>query len=165
MLRDRTMAVLLIALALLGALAMNMDTTAQTQNLVSPKEEQNSKAILDIFRTIEQRDDTQTPKLFQPDFEIRWPPSLPYGGSFRGLEPRPNGWNATWDPLQPTEAERRMNARVIAAHDDDVVFLWHQRGLSPNGTHFDEEVLGYYTFRESKLARAQMFYFDTAAVT
>jgi ketosteroid isomerase-like protein len=57
-----------------------------------------------------------------------------------------------------------MDARVIAAHDDDVVVLWHQRGLSPAGTRFDGEVLGLYTFRAGTLARAQMFYFDTGAV-
>jgi len=57
-----------------------------------------------------------------------------------------------------------MNARVVATHHDDVVVLWHQRGLSPNGARLDEEVLGLYTFRQVKLARAQMFYFDTAAV-
>ena len=57
-----------------------------------------------------------------------------------------------------------MDARVIAAHDSDVVVLWHQRGLSPKGVRFDGEVLGLYTFREGKLSCAQMFYFDTTAV-
>src|SRR5262249_27434296 len=90
--------------------------------------------------------------------------SLPYGGTFSGLEPMPNSWSATWQSLQPTEAEKKMDARVIAARNDEVVVLWHQRGLSPRGAHFHGEVLGLYTFREDKLARAQMFYFDTAAV-
>jgi len=44
------------------------------------------------------------------------------------VEPQRHGWGGTWQPLQPTEAERMMNAQVIAAHDDDVVVLWHQRG-------------------------------------
>jgi len=57
-----------------------------------------------------------------------------------------------------------MDPRVIAAHEDDVVVLWHQRGLSSKGARFDGEVLGMYTFRDGKLARAQMFYFDSAAV-
>ena len=127
-------------------------------------EQQNSKTILQIFRTIEQRDDAEFRSLLQPAFEIHWPPSLRYGGTFSGLEPTPNGWGATWQPLQPTEAERKMDARIIAAHDSDVVVLWHQRGLSPKGVRFDGEVLGLYTFREGKLSCAQMFYFDTTAV-
>ena len=128
------------------------------------KEEQNSETILRIFRTIEQRDAAGFQSLLQADFEIHWPLSLPDGGTFSGLEPTPNSWSAAWESLQPTETERKMDARVIAARNDEVVVLWHQRGLSRKGARFDGEVLGLYTFREGKLGRAQMFYFDTAAV-
>jgi ketosteroid isomerase-like protein len=57
-----------------------------------------------------------------------------------------------------------MDAHVIAAHEEDVVVLWHQRGLSAKGARFDGEVLGLYTFRDGRLARAKMFYYDTTAV-
>jgi len=57
-----------------------------------------------------------------------------------------------------------MDPQVVAAHGDDVVVLWHQRGRSGDGDSIDEEVLGLYRFREGKLARAQMFYFDTVRV-
>src|SRR5258706_15208130 len=52
-------------------------------------------------------------------------------------------------------------------HDSGLIglVLFHQRGLSLTGHRFDGEVLGFYKFREGKLARAQMFYFDTAAVS
>jgi ketosteroid isomerase-like protein len=39
-----------------------------------------------------------------------------------------------------------------------------QRGVTRAGDRCDEEVLGLYHVRGGKLARAQMFYFDTAAV-
>jgi ketosteroid isomerase-like protein len=39
-----------------------------------------------------------------------------------------------------------------------------QRGLSPSGERFDDEVLGLYEVRDGKFARAQMFYSDGAAV-
>jgi len=128
------------------------------------KEQENSRTILAIFRAIEERDGAQFRALLQPDFEIHWPRSLPYGGTFRGVEPQPRGWGATWQPLQPSESERKMDARVIAAQGDDVVVLWHQRGRSAAGESIDEEVLGLYRFRDGKLARAQMFYFDTVPV-
>jgi ketosteroid isomerase-like protein len=128
------------------------------------KEQENSKTILTIFRAIEERDAAQFRSFLQPDFEIHWPPSLPYGGTFCGVEPQSGGWGATWQPLQPTEAERRMDPRVVAAHGDEVVVLWRQRGRTIDGDSLDEEVLGLYHFGEGKLARAQMFYFDTAPV-
>ena len=36
--------------------------------------------------------------------------------------------------------------------------------MSPDGERFESEVLGLYEVREGKFARAQMFYFDTAAL-
>ena len=56
-----------------------------------------------------------------------------------------------------------MDPRVVASSDDEVVILWRQRGISPAGDRFEGEVLGLYRLREGKLARAQMFYFDTQA--
>jgi ketosteroid isomerase-like protein len=120
--------------------------------------EQNRKLVLSVFSAIEKRNDRRFAELLHADFEIHWPPSLPYGVG------KGRTWSDTWDPLQPTEAERTMEPRVVGANGDKVVVLWRQRGLSPSGERFDGEVLGLYQIRDGKLARAQMFYFDTAAV-
>ena len=152
------------AIAIVAPVAVSAMLEPSSEESMLGKEQENSKTILAIFRAIEERNDGQFRSLLQPDFEIHWPRSLPYGGTFRGLEPQPHGWGATWGPLQPTQAERKMDARVVAAHDDDVVVLWHQRGRTTQGDILDEEVLGLYHFRQGKLARAQMFYFDTAPV-
>lgn len=74
------------------------------------------------------------------------------------------GWQAYWDPLQPTVSQRRLDPRVVAATEDEVVVLWHQRAMTPAGDSIDTEVLGLYRVRDGKLARAQMFYFDPASV-
>jgi ketosteroid isomerase-like protein len=120
--------------------------------------EENRKLLLSLFDAIEQRDNQRFSELLHSDFEIHWPVSLPYG------EGKDRTWTETWNALQPTDAERSMDPHVVAANEDEVVVLWRQRGLSPAGERFDEEVLGLYQVREGKLARAQMFYFDTAAV-
>jgi uncharacterized protein len=118
--------------------------------------EKNIKVMLTLFNAVEQHDEQRQLELYQPNVEFHWPPSL-YGGS------RP-GWDETWLALQPTARERIMDPRVVAASDDEVAVLYHQRGVSPTGERFDTEVLGLYQLRGGKLARAQMFYFDTAAV-
>jgi ketosteroid isomerase-like protein len=122
----------------------------------------NVRLVLDVFSAIEQHDDQRFRELLNPDFEIAWPPSLPYGGMARGAAPPSPSWSDTWLPLQPTAAERRMDARVVAASDDEVVVLWRQRGVTAGGARFDGEVLGLYRVWGGKLAHAQMFYFDTA---
>jgi ketosteroid isomerase-like protein len=120
----------------------------------------NVEVITEIFEALEQRDERRFNALCAPDFEIVWPASLPYGVPGVGRYT----WSETWNPLQPTDQERRMDPRVVAASGDEVVVLWRQKGVSAAGERFDAEVLGLYRLREGKLARAQMFYFDTAAV-
>jgi ketosteroid isomerase-like protein len=118
---------------------------------------ENKNLLLKAFNALERRNDQQFSELLHPDFKIHWPPSLPYGTS------KGRTWSDTWNPLQPTEAERSMDPRVVAANEDEVVVLWQQRGISFWGERFETEVLGLYRVRDGKLARAQMFYFDTAA--
>jgi limonene-1,2-epoxide hydrolase len=60
--------------------------------------------------------------------------------------------------------ERSETKPLVAAEGNEVVVLWHQRGLSPGGERLDTEVLGLYEVRDGKLVRAQMFYFDALAV-
>jgi ketosteroid isomerase-like protein len=57
-----------------------------------------------------------------------------------------------------------MDARIVAATEDEVVVLWQQRGVTPTGNRFDGPVLGLYQVRDGQLARAEMFHFDTAAL-
>ncbi len=125
---------------------------------------ENAEVMLEIFSAIERRDPQRVLDFCCSDVEFHWPPSLPYGGISRGLAGDRPTWNETWIPLQPTETERRMDPRVVAASDDEVVVLWRQRGVSRAGDRFDSPVLGLYRIREGKLARAEMFYFDSAAL-
>ncbi|HEV2114995.1 MAG TPA: nuclear transport factor 2 family protein [Terriglobales bacterium] len=124
----------------------------------------NVQTMLGVFQAVEQRDQKLMLDLCAPDVEFHWPKSLPYGREVGTLASRGPGWGETWAPLQPTEAERRLDPRVVAASDTEVVVHWTQRGLSPSGERFEGEVLGLYRLRDGKLARAQMFYFDAAAV-
>ena len=130
--------------------------------MMSPTENANATVMLDIFSAIERRDAQRLAELCEPDVEFCWPAALPYGGTTRGCAAERPTWIHTWAPLQPTEAERSMDPRVVASSGDEVVVLWRQRGRSPSGERFDAPVLAVYTVRDGRLARAQMFHFDTS---
>jgi uncharacterized protein len=125
---------------------------------------QNSNIVLEVFDAVEQRDEAKFEDLIDPEFEIHWPQSLPYGGVSRGKRRQGRTWSETWQSLQPTDAERTMDPHVVSASGNDVVVLWRQRGVNTCGDRYDGEVLGMYQIKNKKLARAQMFYFDTVAV-
>jgi ketosteroid isomerase-like protein len=132
----------------------------------------NAEVVLAVFRAVEERDREGLFALYHEEVEFHEPPSLPYGGSFRGkaalkeqLETAPEKtWLGTWGPLQPTAAERRMDQRVVASAGDEVTVVYTQRALSPDGERFESPVLGLYEVRDDKFARAQMFHYDTAAI-
>ena len=124
----------------------------------------SAEVVLAVFAAVEQRDDAALARACQPDVEFCWPPSLPYGGTARGLAGRGGSWEAYWDWLQPTAALRRLDPQVVAADGPEVVVLWRQRGLTPAGESLDTAVLGLYRVREGKLDRGQMFYFDPPSV-
>lgn len=129
--------------------------------------EGNIGLVLESFRAVERRDARQLIAVYHPDIEFHDAPSLPYGGVIRGrpgMESHDRAWARTWAPLQPTDAERRMDPRVVAATEREVVVLYRQRAVGPGGERLDGPVVGLYEVRDGKLIRAQMFHYDTAAI-
>ena len=64
----------------------------------------SADTVMAVFTAVEQRDEEALARACQPDVEFCWPPSLPYGGSARGLAGRGEGWAAYWTgcSLPPT---------------------------------------------------------------
>jgi uncharacterized protein len=128
--------------------------------------------VLKAIKAVEERDAVRLFELYADDVEFHDAPSLPYGGVTNGkedlaemLDRAPEStWLGTWGPLQPTENERRMDPEVIAERDGQVVVLYRQRALAPDGERFEAPVIGLYEVRDGKFARAQMFHYDTAAI-
>jgi ketosteroid isomerase-like protein len=127
----------------------------------------NEALVLDMFRAVEERDVERILEIYHPDVEFVWPPSLPgYGGTYRGPEVLDMNvaFASAWDPVQPTGETRRIEKRVIASNDVEVVVHYHQRGIDPSGRSCDSEVLGLYRVENGKVTRLQMFYFDPEQV-
>jgi ketosteroid isomerase-like protein len=132
----------------------------------------NEEVVLGVIGAVEQRDADALFELYHEDVELHDAPSLPYGYPARGkrqlreqLETAPEEtWLGTWGPLQPTERERRMDPRVVASNGDEVVVQYTTRALAPTGERFESPVLARYDVRDGKVARAQMFHYDTAGI-
>jgi uncharacterized protein len=132
----------------------------------------DAEVALGVIRAVEERDGERLMELFADDVQLHDAASLPYGGVTNGkpsleqqIELAPEEtWLGTWDPVQPTEAERRMDPRVLAENDGEVVVLYRQRALAANGERLDAPVIGIYEVHDGKLSRAQMFHYDTAAI-
>ena len=132
----------------------------------------NEEVVLAVIRAVEERDADALFELYHDDVELHDAPSLPYTYTARGktamreqLETAPEEtWLGTWGPLQSTEAERRMDPRVVGTAGDEVTILYTLRALAPHGERFESQVLGLYEVRDGKFARAQMFHYDTARI-
>jgi uncharacterized protein len=133
--------------------------------------DEDVEVALAVLRAVEERDREALLALLHEDVEFHDAGSLPYGGVTRGKAEareaaRPEEtWIGTWGPLQPTPAERRMEPRVVASNGGEVVVEYRHRAASPAGERIDLPVLALYEVRDGKLARAQMFHYDTAALT
>jgi len=86
--------------------------------------------VMAAFAAVGRRDERRLAELYHHKVEFRWPPALPYGGSYHGAVALQagdrTGFDQIWDPLQPTWHERLMDPRVVAGTDQEVVVLWHQ---------------------------------------
>jgi ketosteroid isomerase-like protein len=132
----------------------------------------DAEVVLGVIQAVEERDGEKLFELYHEDVQFHEAPSLPYGGVVEGvpslkeqIENAPEyTWLGTWGPLQPSEAERRFDPRVISEKNGEVVVLYHMRAIAPDGERFESPVIGLYEVRDGKFARAQMFHFDTQGI-
>lgn len=132
----------------------------------------NEEVVLEVIKAVEERDREKLLSLYHEDVAFHEAESLPYGGVSQGkaflaeqLENRPEEtWLGTWDWVQPTDAARRFEPRVVASVGDEVVVQYTQRAVSPDGERFEAPVVALYEVRDGKFARAQMFHYDTASI-
>ena len=127
---------------------------------------ESEEIILEAFAGVDARDDERLKRVSHPDASFIWPESL-QPSHFRTAQGKvATSWEEVWEPFQPLPefTTRKMSAEIVASSGTRVTVLWHQRGVNRRGERLDCEVLGLYEVRDGLLYRAQMFYFDSAAV-
>ena len=105
-----------------------------------------AQVVLDVIQAVQDRDAAALGRLYHDELEFHEASSLPYGGTLKGknvlleqLESEPEKtWLGTWGPLQPTEAERRFDPRVVAVNGDEVVVPQDATKLFSTIAEFDE---------------------------
>jgi len=117
---------------------------------------------LAAIEAVEQRDLERLEALYDPDVEFDWQPGLPYSGHYQheGNADMTERYRAVWERLQPTEAERRMDAAVVASSGETVVIEYQCRAVDHRARRFETPVLARYRVRDGRLVAAQMFYWD-----
>lgn len=127
--------------------------------------EKNAKTVRDLFKAVEQREREGVLRAYNETVAIHEAPSLPYGGSYKGLRgalSHAMGYRAAWDPVQG-DAERQLGAEIVAA-PDCVVVLWSQKGRNPVSAEvFDMPVASVYRIEDARIVDLRMFHFDAAA--
>lgn len=127
---------------------------------------ESEQIVLEAFAAVDTRDDERLKRISHPEASFVWPESLK-PSHFRTAQGKvATSWEEVWDPFQPLPefVTRKMNPQIVGSSGTLVTVLWHQHGVNQRGEHLDCEVLGLYEVRNGLLYRAQMFYFDTAAV-
>jgi ketosteroid isomerase-like protein len=127
---------------------------------------ESEQFVLEAFAAVDARDDERLKRISHPEASFVWPESL-QPSHFRTLQGKvATSWEEVWEPFQPLPEfiTRKMSPQIVASSGARVTVLWHQRGVNRRGECLDCEVLGLYEVRDGRLYRAQMFYFDGAAV-
>jgi uncharacterized protein len=119
-----------------------------------------------LFKAVEDRDIAGVLTAYDPEIVIREAESLPYGGTYHGLEGAKQhieGAARTWDALQPS-TERNMEAVFLNA-EDYVIVLWRLKGLAISSLKkLALPVVSVYKMCDGKIIESQMFYADTVAI-
>lgn len=101
--------------------------------------------------------------LVHPDFELREPKALPYGGTYKGIE----GFKKCWEliPRSSHVTEHLDTLRCHFTEDPDSIlveldFRGRKRGTEEK---FASKVIEQFEFRDGKILAITLYWFDIPA--
>jgi uncharacterized protein len=98
--------------------------------------------------------------LVHPDFELREPDALPYGGIYKGIE----GFKQCWEliPQSSHVTEYLDTLRVFFTEDPDsiVVELDFRGSIRGTGEKIASKVLEQFDFIDGKISAISLFWFN-----
>jgi ketosteroid isomerase-like protein len=101
--------------------------------------------------------------LVHPDFELREPAALPYGGVYKGLD----GFKRCWEliPQASHVTEHLETLRTFFSEDPDsiVVELDFRGSKRSTGEKFGSKVMEQFDFRDGKIVAITLYWFNIPA--
>ena len=100
--------------------------------------------------------------LVHPDFELREPAALPYGGIYQGIE----GFKQCWEAIQRAHQTTHLDtlAAYLAAEPDRIVVELDWRGtVHATGEHAASKVMEQFEFRDGKITVIALYWFNIPA--
>jgi len=98
--------------------------------------------------------------LVHPDFELREPDALPYGGIYKGIE----GFKACWDliPQSSHVAEHLDTLRCYFTEDPNsiIVELDFRGSRKDTGEKIASKVMEQFEFRDGKISAIVLYWFN-----
>lgn len=103
--------------------------------------------------------DTMAP-LVHPDFELREPAALPYGGIYKGIE----GFKECWE-LIPQSSHQTEHLDTLRCHYADdpntiVVELEFRGSRKDTGEKFASKVMEQFEFKDGLISAITLYWFD-----
>jgi uncharacterized protein len=102
-------------------------------------------------------------ELMHPEFELREPEALPYGGVYKGIE----GFKRCWDliPEAGLKTEYLDTLRCFFTEDpDSIVVELETRGtVSQTGAKFDTKVMEQFDFKDGLISAIILYWLNIPA--
>jgi ketosteroid isomerase-like protein len=127
---------------------------------MTPKHEANHEVKTRFVNALFANDWDTVAALTHPDFELREPDALPYGGVYKGVE----GFKRCWE-LIPQASHVTEHLDTIRNHfsedpDSIVVELEFRGRRRDTGEQFASKVMEQFEFRDGKVVAIVLYWFN-----
>jgi ketosteroid isomerase-like protein len=118
--------------------------------------------ITRLLAALRSNDSSQIKAICHPDMVVIDPESLPYGGTYRGLQGMVEVTTGLFEYVKDWKCETEKIIGDPAG--DDFVLVQRMTGKTKSGRPVDMPILEQYTFRDGLLIMIRPYYWDTKAI-
>ena len=127
---------------------------------MTPKHHANNEIKTRFVDALFANDWDTMAKLVHPDFELREPVALPYGGTYKGIK----GFKDCWDkiPQSSHKTEHLDTLRCYFTEDPDsiIVELEFRGSRRDTGEKFASKVMEQFEFKDAKIIAITLYWFN-----